>query len=166
MQVWIYISRLCNGKQASMTQTVSDQDQRALRGGADMEKGGDLPDRPETGSGRGSLSVIKFRDTDRAEHTAEIMDLNERSVRVESDRPINPGFVWFNDRVKGHKGGRVTWCQPFYGRYRAVVELVPLSRDQERLIQEWAIQAGAHRSRRSPAEIIAALTESAKKNSS
>ena len=131
-----------------------------------MEKGGDLPDRPETGSGSGSLSVITFKDANRAEHTAKIMDLNDRSVRVESDNPIDPGFVWFNDPVRGHKGGRVTWCQPFYGRYRAVMELVPLSRDQEQLIQEWAVQSSAHRSHRSPDEIIAALTGSAKKNSS
>ena len=131
-----------------------------------MEKDRDLPDQPETGSGRRSLNVITFKDTSWTEHTADIMDLNDRSVRVESDRPINPGFVWFNDRVRGHKGGLVIWCQPFYGRYRAVMELVPLSRDQERLIQERTVQSGAHRSHRSPDEIIAALTESVKRNGS
>jgi hypothetical protein len=147
-------------------QTVRNLYQRAFRGGIDMEKGRNLPDQPETGSGRSSHSVVTFKDTRWADHTADIVDLTDSSVRVESDRPIDPGFVWFNDRVRGHKGGLVVWCQPFYGRYRAVMQLVPLTRDEERLIQERTVRSGSHRSHRSPEEIIATLTKSMKRKRS
>ena len=130
-----------------------------------MEKGNDLPNQPKTGESSGSLSVVTFKDTSWVDHTAHIVDLSESSVRVESDRPIDPGFVWFNDRVRGHKGGVVLWCQQFYGRYRAVMRLVPLTPEEERLIQERTVQSSPHRPHRSPEEIIATLTEAMKRNS-
>lgn len=119
---------------------------------------------PKTGQSSGSLSVVTFKDTSWVDHTADIVDLSESSVRVESDRPIEPGFVWFDDRVRGHKGGVVIWCQQFYGRYRAVMKLVPLTRDEERLVQERTLQSSPHRPHRSPEEIIASLTESMKRH--
>jgi len=130
-----------------------------------MDKGKELPDQPKTAASRGSLSVVTFKDTSWVDHTADIVDLSERSVRVESDRPIDPGFVWFNDRVRGHKGGVVIWCRQFYGRYRAVMRLVPLTRDEERLIQERTVQSSPHRPHRSPEDIIATLTKAMKRNS-
>jgi hypothetical protein len=129
-----------------------------------MDKSKELSDRPATGNSDGSLNVVTFKDTNWVDHTADIVDLSEGSVRVESDRPIDPGFVWFNDRVRGHKGGMVLWCQQFYGRYRAVMKLVPLTREEERLIQERTLQSHSHRPHRSPEEIIATLTESMKRN--
>lgn len=133
--------------------------------GIDMDKDKELPSRPKTVVSDGSLSVVTFKDTSWVDHTADIVDLGESNLRVESDRPIDPGFVWFNDRVRGHKGGMVLWCRQFYGRYRAVMRLVPLTRDEERLIQERTLQSNSHRPHRSPEEIIATLSEALKRNS-
>ncbi len=130
-----------------------------------MDKGKELPGQTEPGAGRSSLNIVSFKDTSWADHTANIVDLSDSTVRVESDRPIDPGFVWFNDRVRGHKGGLVVWCQPFYGRYRAVLQLVPLTSEEERGIQERTVRSNAHRPHRSPEEIIASLTEAMKRNS-
>jgi hypothetical protein len=131
-----------------------------------MDKGTEVSNQPNAGESSGSLGVVTFKDTNWADHTARIVDVSESSVRVESDRAIDPGFVWFDDRVRGHKGGLVIWCQPFYGRYRAVMRLVPLTRDEERLIQERTVQSSPHRPHRTPEEIIATLTESMKRRSS
>jgi len=131
-----------------------------------MDSGKELPQEPKTGDSSSSLSIVTFKDTNWIDHTAQIMDVNESSVRVESDRPIDPGFVWFNDRVKGHKGGNVIWCQQFYGRYRAVLRLVSLTPDEEQLVQERSVPSSPHRPHRSPEEIMATLTASMKRNNS
>jgi hypothetical protein len=113
-----------------------------------------------------SSSVISFKDINWVDHKAYIMNMTESSVRVESDRPIDPGFVWFNDRVRGHKGGMLLWCQKFEERYRSVIRLVPLTREEEQSVQEQALRSSSHRPHRAPEEIIATLSQSMKRKSS
>ncbi len=130
-----------------------------------MDQGKDLPIQPKTGENSSSLSVISFKDINWMDNTVNLVNISETCVRVESDRPMEPGFVWFNDRVRGNKGGILIWCQKLGERYHAVIRLVPLTREEERLVQERAVRSSGHRSRRSPEEIIASLTESMKRNS-
>jgi len=130
-----------------------------------MEKGEYLPHQAENEEHSSTLSVVTFKDINWVDRAVNIMDMGEQSVRVESDQPIDPGFVWFNDRVGGHKGGRIIWCKKYRERYRAVIQLVPLTRDEERLFQERILRSSNHRPHRSPEEIIASLTKSVAKKS-
>jgi len=113
-----------------------------------------------------SSSVVSFKDINWVDNTVHIMNISETSVRVESDRPMEPGLVWFNDRVRGHKGGILVWCQKYDERYRAVIRLVPLTREEERMVQERAVRSSNHRPHRSPEEIIATLSKSLRRRSS
>lgn len=107
-----------------------------------------------------SMGVIAFKRLDWVDHTVHIMDMSESGVWIESDQAIEPGFVWFNDRVRGHKGGVLLWCREHEAKYRAIVQFIPLTREQERTIQERTLKSGQHHPRRSPEEIIAALIQS------
>ncbi len=135
------------------------------QGGIDVDQANKLPLQPKTEESSSSLSVVSFKDINWEDNIVNIINISETVVRVESDRPMEPGFVWFNDRVRGHKGGILIWCQQFGERYRAVIRLVPLTREEERIVQERAVRSSGHRPRRSPEEIIATLTESMKRNS-
>ena len=107
-----------------------------------------------------SSSVVSFKDSNWDDRKAHIVNMTELSVRVESDLSIDPGVVWFNDRVMGHKGGILLWCQKYEERYRSVIRLAPLTREEERLAQVRTLLSGSHRPHRTPEEIIATVTQS------
>ncbi len=107
-----------------------------------------------------SLGVITFTRREWSDHTVRITDLSENGVWIESSHPIEPGFVWFHDRVRGHKGGLLIWCREQGEKYRGVIQFVPLTRDEERTVQERTLRTSGHRPNRSPEEIIAVLVES------
>jgi len=106
-----------------------------------------------------SLGVITYHSREWLDFAVRLKDMSERGVMVESERPLDPGFVWFNDRVGGNKGGVLVWCRKIDQRYLAGIRFVPLSRDEERIIQEQTVHAARHSPHRSPDQIISALID-------
>lgn len=125
-----------------------------------MDECRDTERRPITAEHGCSFCVITFKRLEWIDHTGRILARSTTGIRLESDKPIDPGFVWFSDRVGGHKGGVLMWCKKLGRNYRAGIQFVPLTRDEERRIQERTVRSSSHRPRRSPDEIIAALIES------
>jgi hypothetical protein len=106
------------------------------------------------------LCVITFKDLAWRDHTAYIKDFSIGGVGVESEKRIGQGFVWFKDRVGGHRGGVLMWSRQVGYNYRAGIQFVPLSRDAERFVQDQVGLLRAHQPMRNPEAIIATIMNS------
>jgi hypothetical protein len=109
-----------------------------------------------------SLVVIAFKQLAWTDHVARIVDINRQGVGIELGTRGEPGFVWFKDRVWGHRGGLLLWSNQVGGRYRAGIKFLPLSPDEERTVQNHVSEAGSYRPFISPDKIVSSLIESLK----
>lgn len=107
-----------------------------------------------------TLWAIPFKSLECAILIAHVVDLSKYGVGIESDQPLEPGFVWFKDRIGGFKGGLLVWGRQKDGRYRAGVKFVPLSRDQELLVQERIAVMRPNQPIHNPEVIITTILES------
>jgi len=82
-----------------------------------------------------SLCIIPFKSLVCAVAVAHVVDLSRYGLGIESDQQLEPGFVWFKDRIGGFKGGLLVWAKKAGTKYRAGIKFVPLSRDKELLVQ-------------------------------
>lgn len=110
-----------------------------------------------------SLGVITGNGLERTDHTVRIVDLSIIGMGIESDEPIDTGFVSFSERVGGHKYGLLMWCKPSGDRYRAGINFVTLSRKDEQYIDEQMQLSETHRPLRDPRLIISSMIESLNK---
>jgi hypothetical protein len=122
-----------------------------------------IPRHPITTLRSCSLGVITSSHLEWKDHSARIVDLSVTGVGIESSEIIPPGFVWFKESVGGHKYGVLTWCKQSGDRYRAGINFVTLSRNEEQYFQEQVRQLKPHTPLRDPLRIIAAMIESLKK---
>ena len=106
-----------------------------------------------------TLWVIPFKSLECATLIAHVVDLSKYGVGIESEQPLEPGFVWFKDRIGGFKGGLLVWSRQHDGKYRAGVKFVPLSRDKELLVQERIAVMRPNQPIHNPEVIIAAILE-------
>lgn len=110
-----------------------------------------------------NLGVITFRRLDWLEAVANVTDLSVIGVGIESDTRLEPGFVWFKDRVGGYRGGVLMWSALRDGKYHAGIKFVPLSRDEERYVAEQVAWSRPHMPVRDPEAIINTIIHSLKK---
>jgi len=110
------------------------------------------------------LGIITFKQLEWKDHVAQIVDLSKKGVGVESITHLEPGFVWFRDRVGGYKGGVLVWSKQLGTKCRAGIKFLLLSRDAEQSVQERLARLKAHTPLRDPEEIIATLMESIDRN--
>ncbi len=82
------------------------------------------------------LCIIPFKSLVCTVAVAYVVDLSRYGVGIESDQQLEPGFVWFKDRIGGFKGGLLVWGKKVGTTYRAGIKFVPLSRDKELLVQD------------------------------
>ena len=109
-----------------------------------------------------SLCVITFKDLAWSDHVAYLKDIsaNGVGVGVESGKHIDPGFVWFRDRVGGHRGGVMMWSRQVGYIFRAGIQLVPLSREAEQFVQEQVGLLRSHQPLRQPEAIMSTIMAS------
>jgi hypothetical protein len=105
------------------------------------------------------LGIITFKHLEWSDHVAQIVDLSKKGVGVESITHLEPGFVWFRDRVGGYKGGVLVWSKPLGAMYRSGIKFLFLTRDAEQSVQERLTRLKAHTPLQDPEEIIATLME-------
>jgi hypothetical protein len=103
------------------------------------------------------MGIITFKQLEWKDHVAQIVDLSKKGVGVESTTHLEPGFVWFKDRVAGYKGGILVWSKQRGARYRAGIKFLFLSRDAEQSVQERLARLKPHTPLRDPEEIITTL---------
>lgn len=109
------------------------------------------------------LGIISFRHLMWTDVRAQVVNLSVTGVGIESDMRLDPGFVWFKDRVGGHRGGVLMWSRQQDGRYRAGIRFVPLSRNEEQYVQEQVARSRPHMPVRDPEAIINTIIHSLKK---
>ena len=106
------------------------------------------------------LCVITFKDLAWKDHRAILKDISPGGVGIESNAQVDRGFVWFNKTVGGHRSGILLWNRLVGYNYRAGIQFVSLTRDQERSIGECVETVRAHQPLRDPEQIIATILTS------
>jgi hypothetical protein len=107
-----------------------------------------------------SLCVIPFKSLQCTVLIAHVIDFSKNGVGIESDQQLEPGFVWFRDRISGFKGGLLVWGKRAGEKYRAGIKFVPLSRDKELLVQERISMMRPHQPIHNPEVIISTILDS------
>jgi hypothetical protein len=110
-----------------------------------------------------SLGIIAFKQLTWTDHIARIVDINKLGVGIEVSSCVEPGFVWFKDRVWGYRGGLLLWSKQVGTTYRAGIKFLSLSSDEERSLHHHIVQSGLHRPLADPEKVVASLIESLKK---
>jgi hypothetical protein len=82
------------------------------------------------------VCVIPFKTLQCSVMVAHVVDFSKNGVGIEAVQRLEPGFVWFKDRIMGCKGGLLLWGKQAGEKYRAGIRFVPLSHDKERLVQD------------------------------
>ena len=109
------------------------------------------------------LGIIAFKQLTWTDHIARIVDINKLGVGIEVSSCVEPGFVWFKDRVWGHRGGLLLWSKQVGTAYRAGIKFLSLSPEEEQSLQRHIVQSGIHRPLADPESVVASLIESLKK---
>jgi hypothetical protein len=112
-----------------------------------------------------SLCLITFKNLSWTDHTAQLKDISRDGIGIESELAIERGFVWFRDRVGGHRGGVLMWSRQHAPNFRAGIQFVPLSRSEEQYVQEEVAMLRGHAPLRNPEAIIATIMESLNRKS-
>ncbi len=95
-----------------------------------------IPRQPVAGTMAYWMSVISFKRLDRTDLIAKVMDMNPLGAGIEAGSKIDPGFVWFSEKVDGYQGGLLMWIKQRDGKYRGGVRFVPVTPEEARNIQE------------------------------
>jgi hypothetical protein len=103
------------------------------------------------------MCIITFKDLAWTDQVAHLKDISSSGVGLESVLRMDRGFVWFKDRVAGHRSGVLLWSRLVGSQYRAGVQLVPLTRDQEAFICDEVTMVRARQPLRNPEAIIATI---------
>jgi hypothetical protein len=106
-----------------------------------------------------TMCVITFKDLSWKDQLALLKDISMNGVGVESQKQIDPGFVWFRDRVGGHRGGVLMWSRQIGYHYRAGIEFVPLSREAEQFVQSQVGLLRAHQRLSDPEAVISMIMQ-------
>lgn len=107
-----------------------------------------------------SLCVITFKDLAWKDHTAILIDISRHGAGIDSEARIEPGFVWFRNRVAGHKGGVLMWSRQLDRRFRAGIRFVPLTWSEEQFIDGQIQLVRADKPLKDPVAVITTIMES------
>jgi hypothetical protein len=77
------------------------------------------------------LGVFVSKQLDRTDHHASIVDISNSGVGIESNSPMEPGLVWFRNRIWGQHSGVLLWSKQVGTQYRSGIQFAPLPHDAE-----------------------------------
>lgn len=107
-----------------------------------------------------AMCIITFKDLAWKDHIAVLKDISTNGVGVEAEQRINTGFVWFRDRVGGHRGGVLLWSRQVGDNFRGGIQFVPLSRDSEQFVNSQIDLLRDHQPLVDPKAVISTIMES------
>jgi hypothetical protein len=110
-----------------------------------------------------SLGIITLKHFEWKAHVAQLVDLSSKGVGIESNANLDKGFVWFKERVGGHKGGVLIWSKQLGTKYRAGIKFLNLSPEEEEYVEDRIDRFKPHIPLREPEQIIKTLIESDKR---
>jgi hypothetical protein len=120
--------------------------------------------RPVTRARDCPLVVIMCKNLEWADHLVKLVDFSVIGVGIESDRPIEPGIIWFKESIYGQKCGSLVWCKKIGLRYRAGIQFLSFTRDQEEYLRHQIEQLQRDNKLHDPERFIAKLIDEIKKN--
>jgi len=82
------------------------------------------------------LGIITLKHFEWKTHDSLLVDLSSKGVGIESKTHLEPGFVWFKDRVDGHKSGVIVWSKHLGTKYRAGIKFLNFSLEEEKYVEE------------------------------
>jgi hypothetical protein len=106
-----------------------------------------------------SLGVISFSNLERVDYQAKIVDLSVIGIGIESSQLIAPGIIWFRKCVSGQKYGSLVWCKQIGDTYRAGIQFLSLSREEEEYIRRQIEQGQPNAPVSDPDRIVARLID-------
>jgi len=106
-----------------------------------------------------AMCIITFKDLSWKDQLAFLKDISTNGVGVESEKRIDTGFVWFLERVGGHRGGVMMWSRQVGYSYRAGIEFVPLSHEAEQFVQGQVSLLRAHQPLPDPEAMMSTIME-------
>lgn len=105
------------------------------------------------------LTLISFKSLVGIDLVAHVVDISRHGMGIESVQFLEPGFVWFRDRINGFKGGLLVWGKKAGERYRAGISFVPLSHGKEQLVHDRMSPAQPRLPLPDPGVIISTILE-------
>jgi hypothetical protein len=103
------------------------------------------------------LGVISFDTFRWTEYMVRIVNLSVLGAGIHAPHRIDPGLVWFKERVCGYKCGILKWSAETGPPYRAGIEFLSLSREVEEYLQKQSEQLLPSRSISDPDHILETL---------
>jgi hypothetical protein len=76
-----------------------------------------------------TMDVIEFNEHERTDRHGHIVDISKSGVGIESNTPMETGFVWFKERIWGQDGGVLLWSKQVGTQYRSGIRFAPLPHD-------------------------------------
>lgn len=104
--------------------------------------------------------LITFKDMAWKDHRVLMRNICSNGIGIESENRIERGFVWFADPVAGYRSGVLLWNRLVGYNYRAGIQFIPLTRDQEDHIEQGVNAVRSHGPLRDPEAIIATIMAS------
>jgi len=104
-----------------------------------------------------SLGLIAINTLEWTDHTVKIVDYSVIGIGIESDRPLEPGIIWFKKNLYGQRCGAVVWCKKNGIQYRAGIKFISLTREQEQYLRHQVEQMRHVKRFQDPERIIAML---------
>ncbi len=81
-----------------------------------------------------SLCLLSFKRMEKCDVIAEIVDMTSAGVGIKVIHKVDPGFVWFSEKIEGHRGGLLVWSKQLDSLYRGGIKFVPLSVQDEQML--------------------------------
>jgi hypothetical protein len=106
------------------------------------------------------VNVISFKRMDWTEMIAKVVDMSPLGVGIEMKIKVDPGFVWFPEKVDGSRCGLLMWSKQRNNTYRGGIKFVPLSPDDEQNVQKKLEESGL----RDPLIVAETIMEALKKS--
>ena len=104
-----------------------------------------------------SVGGISIHNLVWSDHFVKIVDYSVIGIGIESDRPIDPGLIWFKGNLYGQKCGFLMWCKKNDISYRAGIQFISLTREEEEYIRKQIEQMQHFKRIQDPDQIIATL---------
>jgi hypothetical protein len=111
-----------------------------------------------------TLGIFTFNHLDWTDHHAAIVDISNSGVGIELNTPVEPGIVWFRDRVFGQHSGVLLWSKQVGSLYRSGIRFVSLSHDIEQFVNQKIIKTHQREPLRDLQHIVAMQLESIRTN--
>ena len=109
-----------------------------------------------------TLGVFTFQHLDWTDHHASIVDISNSGVGIELNTRIEPGIVWFKDRIFGKQSGVLLWSKQVGSHYRSGIRFVSLSHDVEQFVNNKTAQSTQREPLKDLQKIVSMQLESIK----